>query len=363
MNVQRRAVRRDRGRQNHDRRLQAQNAEAAMQTLTVGAGLARGLVAIAVRKGANADELARRAGVSLADLEDQDNRIAMPNYIALMRAAKELTGDPALALHYGEEVDLGELSIAGLIMNAAPTMGEAFTQMNRFGGLAIEVESPGKRFMMHADARGVWLVDTRANPNAFPELTEVTFARQTCGPRRFLKQPHVLEVHVTHPAPAHRLEYDRIFCCPVVFGSEWNALRLHPDVAAMRVALHPRYVFGVLSEKAEVLLKELENAKSTRGRVESLLMPILHTGDIGMDAIAATMAVSRQTLFRRLKAEDATFERVLDDLRHRLSLHYLSGRKTSVNETAYLVGFSDPAAFSRAFKRWTGKSPSEHRGK
>ena len=88
-------------------------------------------------------------------------------------------------------------------------------------------------------------------------------------------------------------------------------------------------------------------------------MPILHTGDIGMDAIAAKMAVSRQTLFRRLKAEDVTFEKVLDELRHRLALHYLGGRKASVNETAYLVGFSDPAAFSRAFKRWTGKSPSE----
>ena len=91
-------------------------------------------------------------------------------------------------------------------------------------------------------------------------------------------------------------------------------------------------------------------------------MPVLHTGDISMDAIAEKMAVSRQTLFRRLKAEDATFEKVLDELRHRLALNYLGGRKASVNETAYLVGFSDPAAFSRAFKRWTGKSPSEMRG-
>ena len=55
-------------------------------------------------------------------------------------------------------------------------------------------------------------------------------------------------------------------------------------------------------------------------------------------------------------------EDALADLRQRLALNYLAGRKASVNETAYLVGFSDPAAFSRAFKRWTGKSPSEMRG-
>jgi len=329
--------------------------------LTVGAGLPRGLMNLAVATGADAAKLARRAGIALTDLDDQDNRIPMPNYIALMRAAKEMTNDPALALHYGEGVDLADLSITGLIMKASATMGEAFLQMNRFGRLAIEFEGSGKRFVMRTDDRGLWMEDARENPNDFPELTEVTFARQVCGPRRFLSVPHVLEVHVTHPAPGHRAEYDRIFQCPVVFDAPWNALRLHPEITGMTVALQPRYVFGVLSEKAELLLKELESSKSVRGKVERLLMPILHTGDIGMDAIATKMGLSRQTLFRRLKTEGTTFEQVLDDLRQRLAINYLAGRKTSVNETAYLVGFSDPAAFSRAFKRWTGKSPSEMR--
>src|SRR5205823_2598210 len=125
-----------------------------------------------------------------------------------------------------------------------------------------------------------------------------------------------------------------------------------------KIALLPRYVFGVLSEHAEALLKSLESAKSTKGRVESLLVPILHKGDVSMDAIAAKLGVSRQTLFRKLKADGTTFEKLLDDLRHKMALHYLSGKKVSVNQTAYLVGFSEPAAFSRAFKRWTGTNPS-----
>jgi AraC-like DNA-binding protein len=336
-----------------------------MDALTVGAGLPRGLLRLAVSKGASAADLCMRAGIDPAELEDQDNRIAMPKYVALMRAAKDMTGDPALALHYGEAVDLGELSITGLIMNASETMADAFVQMNRFGRLAIEVEGVGAgadRFKGTVKDGQYWVVDTRANPNDFPELTEVTFSRMTCQPRRFLQQPHVLEVHVTHSAPAHSAEYERVFRCPVVFDSAWNAMRMHPELPCWRVALQPRYVFGVLSEKAEALLKELESARTARGRVESLLMPILHTGDVSMETIATRMAVSRQTLFRRLKAENVTFEKVLDDLRYRLALHYLSGRKASVNETAYLVGFSDPAAFSRAFKRWTGKNPSEMRG-
>jgi AraC-like DNA-binding protein len=80
-----------------------------------------------------------------------------------------------------------------------------------------------------------------------------------------------------------------------------------------------------------------------------------------MGRVACHLGMSRQTLFRRLKVEGVTFELVLDDLRRTLALHYLGGQKVSVNETAYLVGFSEPAAFSRAFKRWTGSNPSEVR--
>jgi len=128
-----------------------------------------------------------------------------------------------------------------------------------------------------------------------------------------------------------------------------------------RIQLQPRYVFGILSEHADALLESLLKSKAVRGRVESLLMPILHTGQANMDTIATKMALSRQTLFRKLKAEGTTFAEVLDELRHKLALDYLSARKVSVNETAYLVGFSDAAAFGRAFKRWMGTSPGRQK--
>ncbi len=76
-----------------------------------------------------------------------------------------------------------------------------------------------------------------------------------------------------------------------------------------------------------------------------------------MAATARALNMSRQTLYRRLKAEGTSFERVLDDLRRETALSYLESERLSVSETAYLVGFSDRSAFSRAFKRWTGRSP------
>lgn len=131
---------------------------------------------------------------------------------------------------------------------------------------------------------GAWVVDTRKQPNETFELTETTFTRLIVGPRRFLPFKHVLEAHVTHPEPKHRPAYDEIWRCPITFNAPWNALRTDPALGAHRVQLQPRYVFGVLSAHADQLLRELESAKTVRGKVESLLMPILHTGEIAIAA-------------------------------------------------------------------------------
>jgi AraC-like DNA-binding protein len=142
-----------------------------------------------------------------------------------------------------------------------------------------------------------------------------------------------------------------------VFGSSMNAILFGEELLSVRLPQPNQYVSSLLTERAEALLEKLEDSKSMRGRVESLLIPILHTGEADMETIASKLALSRQTLFRKLKAEGVTFEQVLDELRHKLAREYLNGKNSSVSETAYLLGFSDPAAFSRAFKRWTGASP------
>ncbi len=324
---------------------------------SVSAGFARGLVELAVAKGADRTALLAEAGIAAADLDDIDRRIPFARYRALMRAGKALSGDQALALHYGA-VNISEVSIVGLIGQASETMVEAFAQLNRYVRLVVDVETDHPdRFRLDSERGELWIVDTRRNPDAFPELGESAFSQLVSPMRRQGIGGALKAVHFTHPEPAYRAEYDQAFGAPVLFGQTRNALQVEPILLTLKVGILPRYVFGILSAKADALLQALDDAQSTRGQVERLLMPTLHTGAVGMDAVAAKLGVSRPTLFRRLKAEGVSFAEVLDALRHRLALGYLQGRKVSVNETAYLVGFSEPAAFSRAFKRWTGASP------
>lgn len=324
------------------------------------------LLDLAVSRGASRPALLARSQIDERGLGDPDNRVPLSRFIALMRAGKALSGDPALALHFGEAFDCAALSIVTMAGQGCANVGDAFALQNRLSRLIIEVDvrGGGDRFTLQRDKAGVWLVDHRESPNDFPEITESGFARMACAARVMGAAGLMKAVHVTHAAPAYRAEYDRIFQVPVTFDSDRNAILLgNDDWLTQKLELQPRYVTDVLSERAEALFRKLEDSKSLRGRVEALLTPIMHSRDAGMARIAGELGVSTRTLSRRLKAEGLSFEKVLDELRCRLAVRYLKDQGVSVNETAYRLGYSEHAAFSRAFKRWTGSLPGAMRAR
>lgn len=337
-----------------------------MSELTVAAAYARSLLMLAVSMGAEEGALLKAAGIGPGLMQTPDARLPFRQFQDLMAAAKAACNEPALALHFGASAPFSEVSIVGLIAYAAETMGEAFEQTNRYARLVIEVDSQDEaanRFAIVRRPDGVWIEDRRRNPNDFPELTESTWVRFITDRARAFpdRAPHVLEVHMTHPRPVHGDAYDAFFSVPVVFGAPWNAIRIKESWLSEPTGLTNRYAFGVFSTHADALLEELMEAKTVRGRIEATLIPILHTGNVSITEIARRLGFSRSTLHRRLKAEGVQYEMILDDLRRRMALDYLGSRKVSVNEAAYLTGFSDASAFSRAFRRWTGTSPGRYR--
>jgi AraC-like DNA-binding protein len=333
---------------------------------TVCAGYPKALLDFAVSRGADQQTLLARSHIHPDELRNQDNRIPLANYLALLNAGIELCNEPALSLLFGEAVKMPDISIVGLMGQLAGNSEEGRRQLSRYGRLAFDEDDgdPSDIMEIVRDGSDLWLRSTSRLYVENPLLTESGFARCICGVRAMMtsmpglaNMPFPKAIHFTHKEPSYRADYDRIFGVPLVFESHMNAIVV--DEAVMQVSLPSQnpYLSEVLRAHAEGLLENLDRSKSTRGRVESLLIPVLHTRGANIDMIAGKLALSRQTLFRKLKAEGVTFEKVLDELRHKLALQYLSGKKASVHETAYLVGFSDPGAFSRAFKRWTGSSP------
>jgi len=337
-----------------------------MPNPTIAAGYPKAFLEFAVSRGGNRAALLERSHLRLGDLENPEGRIPLATYIALIKAGIELSKEPALSLLFGEAVRLQDISIVGFLGETLSNVESGPAMMNRYARLALDPDDGGNTDAMELVREGgdLWLKSTIEAYIDNPLLTESAFARTVTTVRAMwssipdlarLRFPKA--IRFTHKEPGYRAEYDRIFGVPLFFGSNMNGLLM--DEGFLKISL-PRanpHLSQALTARAEELLKSLESSKTTRGQVEKLLTANLQSRATSVDVIARQLGVSRQTLFRRLKAEGVTFEKVLDELRHRMALKYLEDRKLSVNETAYLVGFSDPAAFSHAFKRWTGHSP------
>ena len=338
-----------------------------MTEQTMAAGFAASFADYAAEKGADKAALLTHAGLTEADLADQDNRIPVASYHALIGAAIGQTGDTALLLRHTLESRLETISVVGQIVHTSASLAHSIEQLNRYLYLMSDVGLPANRDrfeLTHRDGE-LWIVDHLVLPDQEYMATEASFARFISEFRRsFPGATFEVALEVTYPPPPHVDQYPELFRVPVTFEAGRNALRIDPVWDSPETQFEPgnAYAFGIFTRHADEMLAKLRAETSIRAQIEAQMLPKLHEGTISMDRVAGDLAMSRQTLYRRLKDEDVTFAEIHDDLRQHMAVQYLEGQRVTVNETAYLLGFSEASSFVRAFKRWTGLSPTAYLG-
>ncbi|EAQ04134.1 transcriptional regulator, AraC family protein [Pseudooceanicola batsensis HTCC2597] len=331
-----------------------------MPDQTMAAGFAAAFLAYAVVEGAPRDGLLAACALTEDDLTDQDRRIPVASYEALIAAGIKATGDTSLLLRHVLESQLETMSIVGQIVHASASFPHSLVQLNRYARLMADVPIPGgrDRFELVREGEAVWLVDHRPSDGTWM-ATEASFARFISEFRRSAPEhPFEQALEVTYAPPPHANRYPELFGVPVSFRTTRNALRINPVWLDETFDGGKDYVFGVFTRHADSLMEDLATNDTVRSAVEAHILADLHEGTLSMDRIARDLGMSRQTLYRRLKDEGVSFAQVHDDLRRRMAMDYLNARKVSVGETAYLLGFSEASAFVRAFRRWTGVSPT-----
>jgi AraC-like DNA-binding protein len=329
---------------------------------TVAASYVGGIVDYAVTCGVRRERVLGATGLRESDFDDPYRRLPIMAMMSAIRFSADALGDPAFSLHFGRDVDCAQVSMAAMMGRSARTTGEALLLVGRYAPLGLHFPAMGDAPRYHAidDPRGTFIVDARPADD-WPEITEAAFARMTRGIRRVGGDRALRAVHVRHRAPAHAAVYQEIFGARVVFAADYNAMVVDPSFLEQPLVPAPRHVTSVLTQFADDQLADLARTQSMRGRVEVVLRTLMSSGEVRIERVARVLAMSRQTLYRRLRSEGTTFEAVLDGARRARALELLSRERVTIGEVAALVGFSDAAAFSRAFKRWTGRAPAEAR--
>jgi AraC-like DNA-binding protein len=316
-----------------------------------------GVRVLVAASGARPQAFLARVGMPIEVYSNDDARVALDDYLLIVRTASSLAADPALGLHVGSTINPASFDAFGALLQTSETLRVTIALLNRYAAIAVD----GLRFELeeNADRALLRLGLPREVERFAPFFAEVAFSAlvRHIIPSVTGSDPTEV-VHFAHDAPAHRGAYTRIFGGRERFASTCYGVELQRDALDRRAAAVSQQVHEMLRERADMLLTKLDQGRGVRERVLSWLELNGGVAKPRMREAARALGTSERTLRRLLAREQAEFSSLVDSVRAKRATTLLLAGRHNVQQVALELGFESALAFSRAYRRWTGSSPS-----
>jgi AraC-like DNA-binding protein len=334
-----------------------------MRESTVAASIVTDMLDYLGRRGIVVEDVGRALHLDAGALAKPDQRVPGSTVERLWEEAERRTHDAHLGLHMGESYHPGALNILGYVVLSCRTARDVLDRLARYAailndGLRVSVGSNRELTLCRfeaVEALDNYLARTPRQPIEAMYAGVVVTMRNLTG--------HAIEplrVTFCHGAPPDLAEHRRIFGPAVQFDAAENLLGfLTSDLDALVRSSNPA-LLEVFERHANAVIDELDEHGAVSRRVVQVLTERVKGIAPALDEVAAELAMSARSLQRTLRAEGTSYQVLLDNVRRELAVRHLAVRGTSAAEVAFLTGFSEPSAFSRAFRRWTGLTPGAY---
>lgn len=319
----------------------------------------RALVAAVEQAGIEREELLAGSELDSARLSD-DRAFVEDAFISpLCERALDLTGDPALGLHWCERLEDSMFDPLSNMVAHAKNLRQALLDLRQFHLLLGEspirwVESPDSVTF-----------ECLALPGASEKMQRLATEMMAFGMVRIVRsfnlRARLDEVNFAYERPGYHTEYTRLFGIEPRFGQPKTAIIFDRSVMSGVALRHDVEVHAAMVALAQRRIRELPHRTSLALRVRAEVVAQARTGRPTMNRVAHALGLSRRSLGRSLEAEGLTYKSILSEALAIVAKSYLCEAQLTVQETAYQMGFADCSAFHRAFKRWTGDTPSSSR--
>ncbi|MCY1280290.1 putative HTH-type transcriptional regulator [compost metagenome] len=292
-------------------------------------------------------------------LGNPNGRLSFLDFNLLVSAVMLRGDEPALGLVLGQRLNVSTHGILGYAVLSSANLGTAIgfaLKYYRVLGLAFELEmvEAGERVELRAsESMPLGALNRFAAEGLMTSL--FTIARFLVG-----EELRDVQVGFAYPPPSYAGRYQAVFGTPVVFDQPYHRLSLPRAYLERPMALANPATVQMCEQQCEALLASLDVQDGLLTRVRRLLLA--RPGNFpDLDSAARALHTSGRSLRRHLAQMGTSYQQVLDDVRKRLALEYLGSTHLPLFEIASLLGFSDPSNFRRAFRKWTGKLPSDYR--
>lgn len=327
---------------------------------SVAPELLRLVIGFGAHLGVDAAQALAAAGLEPGDVET-GGRVPLATFSRVFDALAEASHQPTFGLQLGAAApQLSSGHVVFVVMKNSATVAAALERLFRYHALLTDALSPAAR----PDPAGTALtLERRGSAPLNRHHVEAVMAMLATALRQLsARRIAPVSVHFRHTPPAGTADYQRIFEAPVRFGQARDAMLVSPQDLAAEVLLPNAELLASLDRFATTLLSRLEDDESWAGRVTRAVAAELGRGRRPLvGAVAFGLGIGARQLQHHLRSEGTSFRRAVDTVSRDLAVGHLEAGDLSLCELAFLLGFSEQTAFNHAFKRWTGRTPSDFR--
>ena len=311
--------------------------------------------------GLDTDAMLEDVGVDLKSAAREDHRVPHSAVDRVWQLAVQATGDPCIGLHIADDMNPAVYRSLGVALLCSSSLRDFFQRFERFFAVISTLETvsfeEGSEFALLTDRR------------------EVDYSEETLGCHADAFAAFVLKfIHMLYkpdysfqkvqmgwtPPEEHQHRYAEFFGCPVAFGFDTTSLFVDArDLEEELLGANPE--IALQNDKLALNILDKMRKLDLPSQAYSRLIDYLPSGNCSRERVARSLNMSESAFQKKLKTAGTSYQELLDATRTELARHYLSDTEMSVDEVAYMLGFSDCSNFTRAFKRWLAMSPREYR--
>jgi AraC-like DNA-binding protein len=333
------------------------------QANTITCVAALGLIQSVRQLGKPIAPLFEAVGLDPAASPNAEQHIAAESYLALWDCAMQLVQDPGFPVEVGSAFDLEALEAFGFLAMSSETLRDAYERTARFRplynvGSRWDLETSGDRMRLTWHP---WPIKIRSEL-AWRSVNEYQVAEMLASIRK-LTQKHLVPAQIAfrHRAPSSVALHEELLGCTPRFDADFDGLEADISWLSEPVRTKNLRLREYFEKQCRLVAAAFARDPPFTALVRQRLAASMVGGLPDMANIARALATSQRSLHRRLADEGTRFNDVLDEVRREFAERYLARPNLNVGEISYLVGFNDSSAFFKAFRRWTGMTPSDYR--
>lgn len=328
-----------------------------MRERTIASHFARAALGGARRRGYDEALLLQQLGISRELLDEPRARIAPEQFTRLIQSLWQALDDEYLGFGPAPSKP-GSFAMMCYAIIHCRNLDKALNRGLLFYGLFAD--GPQLTLSREGDMCRLSLDDSRfRDPDHF--LTESQLmVWHRLGSWLIGQRIQLEQATFSYAKPDHGAEYDLLFPCPLQFSAAQSSLVFHARYLSMPLLQDERTLKHFLERSPADLLSRPDDGDSLSSQLRRLLSRDSARWP-DLEAVAAHLHISPQTLRRHLREEGSSFQELKDQLRRDIAIYHLSRADLSLQQIAEQLGFSEPSAFHRAFKKWTGVTPGAYR--